>query len=624
MLKLYKKVAIKKILKNQKIYYTLLVVFLISYLSIFLLQNNAKYEISCEQYLVSYTEYTNLDEYLEINPMSIRGNVALIELNLLPDLNSLKCLGKPVEYTANNLNATQARATSHKFLELINFINTSVIFSLFLLFSKSSKIQFIFTILGGHFVFSYLFFGGLVLNYYFLIYPLTIFWFLILSNKTRVRLPKSKLLDLFIFININLLIFNYDLYSMFLPFIIIFYFLVLKQSLEQEHIKVLSYGGIFYYFLRQLSGPIEELTYIWQNLSSSMFRGTPRFADMYYTFAVLDCNKTGCSTENNYGPLWEYLSINLNTSAIANITSIILIFTTQVFFYNFMKNNITKGILIYFIYISPPSAFLLERMNFDIFVVIFGYFALSQYIKGNKNLCLIIVMILTLIKIFPIILFLGIVIYEYINKEYKSMIKILLFIFVNILIYFFYFYLDLQTGFIAEPSGISWTFGILTDISNFSQFFGSFGLILYLGTLAICIIIYLYYLRIINSVTIFSSSEWLLEISFFLCFIFISIYYNFDYRISIFSIGLILIIKNYNLKNFEIVSLLFLSTCVSRFYTFALKNTDPIDFYFSSVILIVNQITFNLVFIFLVGEVISFLKSKEVFNFYKEIRSLSK
>ena len=624
MLKLYKKVAIKKILKNQKIYYTLLVVFFISYLSIFLLQNNARYETSCEQYLVSYTEYTNLDEYLEINPMSIRGNVALIELNLLPDLNSLKCLGKSIDYTANNLNATQARATSHKFLELINFINTSVIFTLFLLFSKSSKIQFIFTILGGYFVFSYLFFGGLVFNYYFLIYPLTIFWFLILSNKTRMRLPKSKLLDLFIFININLLIFNYDLYSMLLPFIIIFYFLILKQSLEQEHIKVLSYGAIFYYFLRQLSGPVEELTYIWQNLSSSMFRGTPRFADMYYTFSVLDCNKTGCSTENNYGPLWEYLSINLNTSAITNITSIILIFTTQVFFYKFMKNNITKGTLIYFIYISPPSAFLLERMNFDIFVVIFGYFALSQYIKGNKNLCLIIVMILTLIKIFPIIFFLGIVIYEYINKEYKSILKILTLIFVNILIYFFYLYLDLQTGFIPEPSGISWTFGILTDISNFSQFFGSFGLVLYLGTLAICIIIYLNYLKIFNSVTIFSSSEWLLEISFFLCFIFISIYYNFDYRISIFSIGLILIIKNYNLKNFEIVSLLFLSTCVSRFYTFALKNTDPIDFYFSSVILIVNQITFNLVFIFLVGEVISFLKSKEVFNFYKEIRSLSK
>lgn len=623
MLKLYKKVAIKKILKNQKIYYTLLVVFFISYLSIFLLQNNARYETSCEQYLVSYTEYTNLDEYLEINPMSIRGNVALIELNLLPDLNSLKCLGKSIDYTANNLNATQARATSHKFLELINFINTSVIFTLFLLFSKSSKIQFIFTILGGYFVFSYLFFGGLVFNYYFLIYPLTIFWFLILSNKTRMRLPKSKLLDLFIFININLLIFNYDLYSMLLPFIIIFYFLILKQSLEQEHIKVLSYGAIFYYFLRQLSGPVEELTYIWQNLSSSMFRGTPRFADMYYTFSVLDCNKTGCSTENNYGPLWEYLSINLNTSAITNITSIILIFTTQVFFYKFMKNNITKGTLIYFIYISPPSAFLLERMNFDIFVVIFGYFALSQYIKGNKNLCLIIVMILTLIKIFPIIFFLGIVIYEYINKEYKSILKILTLIFVNILIYFFYLYLDLQTGFIPEPSGISWTFGILTDISNFSQFFGSFGLVLYLGTLAICIIIYLNYLKIFNSVTIFSSSEWLLEISFFLCFIFISIYYNFDYRISIFSIGLILIIKNYNLKNFEIVALLFLSTSVSRFYTFELKNTDFIDFYFSSLILIINQITFNLVFIFLVGEVISFLKSKEVLNFYKNMRSLS-
>ena len=97
-----------------------------------------------------------------------------------------------------------------------------------------------------------------------------------------------------------------------------------------------------------------------------MFRGTPRFADMYYTFAVLDCNKTGCGFENNYGPLWEYLAINININVASYVSSIILIFITQVFFYNLMMKSLAKGMLIFFVYISPPTAFLFERMNFDV------------------------------------------------------------------------------------------------------------------------------------------------------------------------------------------------------------------------------------------------------------------
>ena len=616
--------AISKIFKNQKIYYTLLFVFFISYLFIFISQNNSNYEISCEQYLVSNIEYTNLDEYLEKNPMSIRGNVALIELNILPDLNSLKCLGATVDYTANNFNATQARATSHKLLELTNFINTSVIFSLFLLFSKNSRIQFIFIILVGYFVFSYLFFGGLVLNYYFLIYPLTIIWFLILSSKTPKRVSSSKLLDLFIFININLLIFNYDLYSMLLPIITIFYFFILKQNLEQEHIKVLSFGAIFYYFLRQLSGPLEELTYIWQNLSSSMFRGSPRFADMYYSFAVIDCNKTGCGFKNNYGPLWEYLAIDININLASYVSSIILIFVTQVFFYNLMKKSVAKGMLIFFVYISPPIAFLFERMNFDVFVVVLGYFAIKKYSEGKRSLSLIILMILTLVKIFPVVLLLGIAIYEYINKNNSNSKQIILLMFGNTLIYLIYFLLGLQSGVIANPTGISWTFGIPTDISNYLEFFGNFGLLLYLVTLIICIYLYFRYLKINNTIEIFSSKDWLLEFSFLMCFVFISMYYNFDFRISIFSVGLILLIKNYNLQKFEIISILFLSTSVSKFYTIELLATDPFVFYFSTGILLVNQITFNLVFIFLFFEILYFLKNKEVFYFYRDFKKISK
>jgi len=369
---------------------------------------------------------------------------------------------------------------------------------------------------------------------------------------------------------------------------------------------------------------LDELTYIWQNLSSSMFRGTPRFADMYYTFAVLDCNKTGCGFENNYGPLWEYLAINININVASYVSSIILIFITQVFFYNLMMKSLAKGMLIFFVYISPPTAFLFERMNFDVIVVIFGYYAIKKYSEGKRSLSLIILTILTLVKIFPIVLLLGIAIYEYINKNNSNSLQVILLMFGNALIYLVYFLLELQSGVIANPTGISWTFGIPTDMSNYLEFFGNFGLMLYLITLIICIYLYFKYLKINNTIKIFSSEDWLLELSFLICFLFISMYYNFDFRISIFSVGLILLIKNYNLQKFEIISILFLSTSVSNFYTIELLTTDPLIFYFSTLILLVNQITFNLVFIFLFFEILYFLINKQVFYFYKDFKKISK
>lgn len=600
------------VIRKQNVFYILIFLILISYISIYLFQSNLIKNINCEEYLVSYEENLTLDQYLEKNPLSIRNNIALIELNIFPDLKSVQCLGKSLDYKPTTFKLDKVVATSHKLLEVVNFLNVTVIYLLFLLFSKQSKFLFILISFISFFISTNLFFGSIIFNYYFLIYPLAIIVFNFSKFENNSR---SKILDLFVFVNVVFLIFYYNFYTLILPFVIIFYFFVINKNLDSHHFKILNFGAIFYYFLRQLSGAFEELTYIWQKLSSSMFRGTPRFADMYYTFAVLDCNKTGCGFKNNYGPLWEYLAIDLNIELTSYITSILLIFVTQLFFYSFLIKSGKKGMLIYFVYIAPPTSFLLERMNFDIFVIIFGYFALKKYSENKKILSLIILTILTLIKIYPIILLVGIAIHDFINKKQPPNLKLTILITANILIYLFYFILNLQTGFIANPTGISWTFGIPSDVSNYILLFGNLGYLFYTITVFICILIYFKYLRNDSSKNIFSSEDSLLELSFLLCFLFIILYYNFDFRISVFSIGFILLIKNYNLRNFEIISLLFLSTSVSNFYTDDLMNIDPINYFFSSVILIINQITFNLVVIFLTIEIFYFLKNKELFYF---------
>ena len=139
--------------KKQQVFYFLIFTIFISYLSIYTFQNNSQKTTDCEQYLVSYSENINIEEYLEKNPMSIRDNVALIELNLLPDLNSVKCLGKQIEYTPVKFDVDKTIATSHRLLILVNFLNVTTIYSLFLLFSKNSKFQFSLIIFISYFLF---------------------------------------------------------------------------------------------------------------------------------------------------------------------------------------------------------------------------------------------------------------------------------------------------------------------------------------------------------------------------------------------------------------------------------------------------------------------------------------
>ena len=52
--------------KKQQVFYFLIFTILISYLSIYTFQNKSQKTMDCEQYLVSYSENINIEEYLEI------------------------------------------------------------------------------------------------------------------------------------------------------------------------------------------------------------------------------------------------------------------------------------------------------------------------------------------------------------------------------------------------------------------------------------------------------------------------------------------------------------------------------------------------------------------------------
>ena len=72
-----------------------------------------------------------------------------------------------------------------------------------------------------------------------------------------------------------------------------------------------------------------------------------------------------------------------------------------------MKKN-ENHIVVFLLYTCAPFTFLIERMNFDVVVIIFGYFAIYIYEKNYKLISIVFVWsLLTLIKVFPIFLFLN-------------------------------------------------------------------------------------------------------------------------------------------------------------------------------------------------------------------------
>ena len=117
---------IKLLINKKSVFYFLLFFILIINLALFMAVSVNNESSFCERYIVNSSEIFNLDDYIEKNPNSIKGNKVFIELNLLPDLNSLKCLGSELDLESKNKDLLAIKSTSYTLLKLVTVL--SVIF----------------------------------------------------------------------------------------------------------------------------------------------------------------------------------------------------------------------------------------------------------------------------------------------------------------------------------------------------------------------------------------------------------------------------------------------------------------------------------------------------------------
>jgi hypothetical protein len=166
------------------------------------------------------------------------------------------------------------------------FCLLTFLFILFKVFNNNSVLLYLSIVLINYLVMSYIFFGSIEFQILNILFLSSILLFKFLNTKRITN--KEKAFDLFLFINVFCLIVNYDIYSkLLLIFFLIFYFFFKDTNLDNDQILIITFGPILYFFLRQISGPIQSLNLLWENLSVGMFRGSPRFADMFYFLILL-------------------------------------------------------------------------------------------------------------------------------------------------------------------------------------------------------------------------------------------------------------------------------------------------------------------------------------------------
>jgi len=159
-----------------------------------------------------------------------------------------------------------------------------------------------------------------------------------------------------------------------------------------------------------------------------------RFGDLQLTLTQLKCNFFGSTIQNfykvnfsdlyldcpynaGYGPLLRLFKFDLDiwstTLFLAIIFSIIFIYAV-----NFSSSNKIDFLIYTCFLISPPVFLIFSRMNIDILIIPFIYIVLIKY-GTDSYLTTLTLLFTSLLKIYPLLLILIILIYKLINKKFS-------------------------------------------------------------------------------------------------------------------------------------------------------------------------------------------------------------
>jgi hypothetical protein len=590
---------------TKKIQFALIAVFLFIFVQFFIInfQNNNNFEdFNCSRFVDS-----DLENSSEIYFDFYNKNIIYQELNLIPEFENFKCLAKQVNFQDKNIIFTSNMLYNFSIISIFIFLLALFLFTGF-------QNLFIFSLIGiiSYFNFTKIFFKEFFINYYLILFLITIFIFNTLIKNIHFNSVKEYLMSFFFSAYTLVLFFDYELFQQMLIFFVSIYLIFFKdEKLSNSQIKLFKYIPIMYYFLRIVSGIFLDLNVLWQRLSANTYQSNDRYADTYYGLSVLNCNAVGCNVENNYGPIWDYIAFENNLEVTSIIfSSFVIIFVVLIYIYIFdnLKNN---KFILQVLFIGPPLVFVLERGHLDIYFVLICLLSLLIF-KKNPYISYFLLTFSTLIKIYPLFLFGGLIIYFYKNKNIRKLIESSVICLFNAasLIYY-YFAVNFQER-IQDQSGVSQSYGIQGHAKNYNEFL-NFSFILGYGLqiLIITLISIWFFTKFKNENAYIANHVY---ISFSVLFIISSIFGNEDVRLIILYIPILYLLSGK--INFPLISCLFLvSSSPSKFFHgFKNSSIGTLQTIYETIPVLISHITFYIAFSYLLYEIINFVLNSKSFK----------
>ncbi len=389
-----------------------------------------------------------------------------------------------------------------------------------------------------------------------------------------------------------------------------------KNWLNKTNTNLLKFFPIFFYLLRIIKIFTNQNKSIFWDMQLFLFNLNCRVDwSLYYTYKFtteeMQCLSLGFGpfSEYIYGPFARQFNIMIDPWT-TSIFIFVITFLTMIYLIFTQKNTdfLFLNILITF----PPFLFLFETLNHDI---IFIYYFLVLF-KNKKfldnNFYMFFLTLLTLFKIYPIVILFGVIVYKLISKDYENIKKITTVSLINTTVLLWY-YNSLN---ISVPSPISKvnTFGLFHDLTLIASintiYLYLFSTFLSIFLISLLILRQKFYPSIFNiQIKEWKTQESLLIIIFSFLSIFINSFSNYGYKFSL-NILLFLAVFKFLNKNITLIFLITFAAIPLQYYVGISLENNIIELFlfFLSKTLYYGFLSFT--FLILVLHIEKLIKSK--------------
>ena len=542
----------------------------------------------------------------EIENILKRGESYYYKISLFPDHENFKCMGVQFESPKEFSNVSNFYITSPKFFSFLFFFFNLLIPFVFIFFEKNNKIIYQVLIVVNNIALQILFFNNFYLDGFTFVIVYAVVFITLLPERVSPRYLIS-----FLYLNGLLLMYNYTIFSNLLLILFtmfVLYFRKLQFGILEK--KLLNWTVINYFFAKLLSGIFDIFDDFWITSSFYTYSNLDKYADLSYFFSVINCTAgENCVGINNYGPILEFTKFNVDVDLLTKIIGSISVIVVVVIFIQLNQNMEVNNFYLFYLFISPPVIFALNRMNMDLHMSILAFLALAIH-KKNKVLSYLLLSLITQFKIYPIFLIFGIFLFFIICSRKKDAIFALIFLATNSLILIYYYFSVNFVERIQNQSKIEISFGLLSTVQNLNLYFN----IGFVSSVIILGLILIFFYKIIKKSQSKSDSNRIgfEEFSLSIFILLISVFPNFDFRILPLVVLTVFMINKKTLKEMELnIFLVFLLTCASNMHKEYLEYQYSIYKYlFSTTQVLVNEIFFLLSTVVLFNFLKTFVNSK--------------